>query len=277
MWAAQTWVWAGEWAAGSKRQPWFTGQACSFTREISRATINTTVSFKGAVYHTTGFEGPQTDLVFFCCTSPSPSLKCTVSLKTIKWEFTPFTFRVTVNWLARLQNKPSLCNTRQIHISLEYLKVWGWFNHIPLCWISEQRAQTCQEPFQVNCEDFQWAPPASKTFIQLKLMYYDLKWGLMICLRKRLHKTYSPVKVTQPCSMCSINHPVSLLSRWLVTRFILDELLFIQFYFILWWEKEKVGESRVVIWTPERHRCAVRGHKSSDCKSHVQISSASAS
>lgn len=64
MWAAQTWVWAGEWAAGSKRQPWFTGQACSFTREISRATINTTVSFKGAVYHTTGFEGPQTDLVF---------------------------------------------------------------------------------------------------------------------------------------------------------------------------------------------------------------------
>lgn len=43
---------------------WFTGQACSFTREISRATINTTVSFKGAVYHTTGFEGPQTDLVF---------------------------------------------------------------------------------------------------------------------------------------------------------------------------------------------------------------------
>lgn len=56
--------WAGEWAAGSERQPWFTGQACSFTREISRATINTTVSFKGAVYHTTGFEGPQTDLVF---------------------------------------------------------------------------------------------------------------------------------------------------------------------------------------------------------------------
>lgn len=64
MWAVQTWVWAGEWAVGSERQPWFTGQACSFTREISRATINTTVSFKGAVYHTTGFEGPQTDLVF---------------------------------------------------------------------------------------------------------------------------------------------------------------------------------------------------------------------
>lgn len=65
------------WAAGSERQPWFTGQACSFTREISRATINTTVSFKGAVYHTTGFEGPQTDLVFvvffFFC-SPPPLL-----------------------------------------------------------------------------------------------------------------------------------------------------------------------------------------------------------
>lgn len=72
MWAAQTWVWAGEWAAGSKRQPWFTGQACSFTREISRATINTTVSFKGAVYHTTGFEGPQTDLVFFVVLPPPP-------------------------------------------------------------------------------------------------------------------------------------------------------------------------------------------------------------
>lgn len=68
---------AGTWAAGSKRQRWFTGQACSFTREISRATINTTVSFKGAVYHTTGFQGPQTDLVFvvfFFFFSPPPPL-----------------------------------------------------------------------------------------------------------------------------------------------------------------------------------------------------------
>lgn len=70
------------------------GSSCSFTREISRATINTTVSFKGAVYHTTGFQGPQTDLVFvvlFC--SPLHHHRCfrqlysRMSLNTIKCEF----------------------------------------------------------------------------------------------------------------------------------------------------------------------------------------------
>lgn len=92
----------GEWAAGSERQPWFTGQACSFTREISRATINTTVSFKGAVYHTTGFEGPQTDLVFvvfFVVPLLFPRLYSRMSLNTIKCEFPLLHFKwLLIDW-----------------------------------------------------------------------------------------------------------------------------------------------------------------------------------
>lgn len=86
--AAQTLVWASEWEW--ERQAWFTGQAFSFTREISRATINTAVSFKGAVYHTTtGFEGPQTNPVFLVCfflrRMSLNTIKCELPLLHFKW------------------------------------------------------------------------------------------------------------------------------------------------------------------------------------------------
>lgn len=203
----------GEWAAGSEEH-WFTGQACSFTREISRATINTTVSFKGAVYHTAGFEGPQTNLGFFSSPPPPTPLSLNVQLhgglNTIKCEFPLLHYK----WLLIVwpDIKKALCcplrnKELPVHLTRPYIinvpSSLGVF--LCLCCSSEQRAQICQEPFQVNGTDFQWAPPVSKTFIPLNLMYCDLKWGLMIHFRKRPHKTYSAVKVTQPCSMCSIN------------------------------------------------------------------------
>lgn len=125
MWAAQTWVWAGEWAAGSKRQPWFTGQACSFTREISRATINTTVSFKGAVYHTTGFEGPQTDLVFFVVLPPPP-------LSNVQWVWRQLNGNLPllhfewllIDWLDFKTSPPSVTRVRSIY-HLSTLKSGG--------------------------------------------------------------------------------------------------------------------------------------------------------
>lgn len=61
------------------------GSSCSFTREISRATINTTVSFKGAVYHTTGFQGPQTDLVFVVLFVVPSTTTAVFANRTVAW------------------------------------------------------------------------------------------------------------------------------------------------------------------------------------------------
>lgn len=148
MWVRQTWVFlSGEWAAGSERQPWFTGQACSFTREISRATINTAASFKGAVYHTTGFEGPQTDLVFVIPPPPSPPalpFKCTVSLNTIKCELPPLCFyRLLIDW----PNFKTLLATKNFRIVYLYrsLKFRGGFNFFFLAVLLNKRAGKMSE------------------------------------------------------------------------------------------------------------------------------------